>query len=221
MCRRGVAGPVLAVLLRFVGPAYAGGAVAPSYFPLGVGNWWSYEEQDDDGKALSRETWTLVPGEAHAGEFHLRALAKRLDALGRGSRRWEGNEYLRRAADGLHKRYPAGHEAELDVQLLKEPASTGTRWQDAQGECVVTALGVGCVGPRGELPDCLVVVCRQGRPTSTTVTSTYARDVGMVRQEVEVLQLLPQGSGPMVVRDDATKGHSLLRLIGYHVGPPR
>ena len=108
-------------------------ASTTGYFPLRVGNWWTYEEQDGEGNALSRETWTLVAdsGENRAGEFHLRSFAKRLDALGHLRNHWEGHEYLRVATDGVRKRFPAGRDAELELLLLKEPARFGTRWHDA------------------------------------------------------------------------------------------
>jgi hypothetical protein len=190
------------------------------YFPLHVGNWWAYEEQGEDGKALSRETWTVVGGEGD--EFHLRAMTKRFDALGEAGRRWEDHEYLRAATDGLHKRYPAGREAGLEVLLVKEPARPGTRWHDAQGDCEVTAGPESCRGPRGELPDCVRVVCRLGKPTATVVTSTYSGGVGMVRQEVDVVRLVPafEGAAAAVLPEDsASGGHSLLRLTAYHVAP--
>ena len=198
-------------------------AATTGYFPLRVGNWWTYEEQDGEGNALSRETWTLVAdsGENLAGEFHLRSFAKRLDALGHLGNRWEGHEYLRVATDGVRKRFPAGRDAELDLLLLKEPARFGTRWHDAQGDCEVTADHAPCVGPRGDLADCLVTVCILGDPPATTVTSTYARGVGMVRQEVDVVQLVPglDGSlGVMVPAASAKGGHSVLRLTAYNVG---
>jgi hypothetical protein len=208
--------------------ARAGAGDAPvtaGYFPLHVGNWWAYEELDEDGNPLARETWTLVErtDPTRAAEFHLRSSAKRLDALGDVRRRWEAHEYLRATGDGVHKRYPAGHDAELDVMLLHEPASPGTQWRDAQGRCEVAAAGDPCPGPRGDLPQCVVVVCRLGDPPATIVTSTYARGVGMVRQDVEVVQLLPAlgGATPGMLPSDVSKGgHSVLRLTGYHVSPP-
>ena len=195
------------------------------YFPLRVGNWWSYEEQDEDGKALSRETWLLVEeGDAHAGEFHLRSSAKRLDALGGVQKHWVVNEYLRATGDGVHKRYPAGREAEVDVMLFHEPATAGTQWRDAQGRCEVVSEGTPCAGPRGELPRCLVIVCRLGDPAATIVTSTYASGIGMVRQDVEVVQLVPGlggGSPAGLLPADVSKGgRSTLRLTGYHVTSP-
>jgi len=97
----------------------------------------------------------------------------------------------------------------------------GTRWHDAQGECAVTADHAACIGPLGKLADCLVTVCSLGDPPATTVTSTYARGVGMVRQEVDILQLVPgfEGSaGAMIPLATATGGHSVLRLTAYNVG---
>ena len=204
-------------------PARADDASTPGYFPLRVGNWWIYEEQDTRGKPLSRETWTLVEdaGDNRTGEFHLRSLTKRLDALGHLGNRWEGHEYLRIATDGVRKRFPAGRDAELELLLLKEPGRLGTRWHDAQGECAVTADHAACIGPLGKLADCLVTVCSLGDPPATTVTSTYARGVGMVRQEVDILQLVPgfEGSaGAMIPLATATGGHSVLRLTAYNVG---
>jgi hypothetical protein len=194
-------------------------APAGPYFPLHAGNWWAYEEIDEDGSRLSRETWTVV--EAVAGEFHLRASTKRLDLLrGGGEHRWEGDEYLRAAPGGVRKRYPAGRDGVVEVLLLKEPVGSGTRWHDAQGECEASTRGR-CDGPRGEVPDCAVVVCRLGTPPATMVTSTYARGVGMVRQEVEVLQLIPSlpGAGAMLPSDTARGGRSVLRLTGFRVAP--
>jgi hypothetical protein len=156
-------------------------------------------------------------------EFHLRALAKRFDLLRGPGQRWEGHEYLRSTAGGLHKRYPPGHGPELEVTLLKEPVSTGTRWRDAQGECELTLHAESCPGPRGELPACATVVCRLGAPTATIVTSTYARGVGMVRQEVRVLQLMPNlyGAGIVLPPGEGKSGsRSLLRLTGYRVARP-
>jgi len=217
--------PGLVLLLAAASRALADDAASRDYFPLRVGNWWAYEELDEQGKALSRETWTLIAGDTgnRAGEFHLHSFTKRLDALGRIGRRWEGDEYLRITADGVRKRYPAGHDAELEVLLLKEPARFGTRWRDAQGSCEVVTEGIPCVGPRGVLPDCLVVICRLGEPTATVVTSTYAREVGMVRQKVDVLQLLPSlvgGAGVAVPSDPSASGHSMLHLTAYHLGAP-
>jgi hypothetical protein len=193
-----VRGTVVVLLLAAVtAPAGAGEAESRAYFPLGVGNWWQYEELDDDGATLSRETWTVVartPAD-RAGEFHLRSSTKRFDVLGQtGGRRWTGDEYLSRSDGGLRKRFPAGRDAETEVVLLKEPLAAGTRWHDAQGDCEVASRGA-CTGPRGTLPDCAVVVCRLGSPTATVVTSTYARGVGMVRQEIQVVQFLPAMHG--------------------------
>jgi hypothetical protein len=204
------------LLLLLATPLVAG---ADPYFPLRVGNWWTYEEQDDDGHTLARETWTVI--EAHdRGEFHLRSRSKRLDGLGSGGVRWEGHEYFRQAADGLHKRYPAGREAELEVVLLKAPTRSGTRWRDAQGVCEVMSDGTACLGPRGEHPDCVTIVCRLGEPAATIVRSTYARDVGMVQQEVRVLQLAPTFTGGDLIlpTDPSCGGRSVLRLTGYSVG---
>ena len=193
-----------------------------AYFPLHVGNWWAYEEQDDDGKTLAREMWSVLaatPEEA-SDEFHLRSSTKRLDGLARvGGHRWNGDEYLRCTAAGLVKRYPAGRDGATLVLLLKEPLRAGTRWHDAQGDCTITARGR-CTGPRGDLPDCAVVVCRLGDPTATVVTSTYAREVGMVRQEVQVVQFVPSLHGSAALFPSATTqgGHSLLRLTAFHVG---
>jgi hypothetical protein len=216
---------VLLLLVVAAAPAraLAGEIAAPAYFPLGGGNWWAYEELDEEGNALSRETWTVLrrAPDDRTGEFHVRSSTKRLDVLGRnGGRRWEGHEYLRSSAAGLHKRYPAGRDAEIEVLLLKEPVASGTRWHDAQGDCEVRSRGP-CSGPRGELPDCAVVVCRLGTPTATVVTSTYGRDIGMVRQEIDVLQFLPSihGAGALLPCDSTKAGHSVLRLTGFHVAP--
>ena len=212
----------LAALLVLASVARAGDWETRAYFPLHVGDWWAYVEQDDDGKTLARETWSVVPAtrEDVSGEFHVRSSTKRLDGLGRaGGHRWEGHEFLRRTPAGLEKRYPAGREGETLVLLLKEPLRAGTRWHDAQGDCEVSARGP-CPGPRGELPDCAVVTCRLGEPTATVVTSTYARDIGMVRQEIQVVQFLPSlhGSAALFPSDPMQGGHSLLRLTAFHVG---
>jgi hypothetical protein len=214
---------VLVLLLAASGRALGGEEPgARAYFPLGVGNWWAYEELDGDGNALSRETWTVVTNTSadRAGEFHVRSSTKRLDVLGHsGGHRWEGHEYLRNTGAGIHKRYPAGRDAEVEVTLLKEPLSSGTRWHDAQGDCEVASRGP-CAGPGGELPDCAVVVCRLGKPTATVVTSTYGRGVGMVRQEIDVIQFLPalHGSGAVLLPCDSAKGgHSVLRLTSFHL----
>ena len=205
-------------------PARGGDARPPAYFPLSAGNWWSYEELDGDGRALSRETWTVLDAAPadRAGEFHLRSFTKRLDMLGHTGHRWEGHEFLRTTAVGLYKRYPAkGRDGELEVTLLKEPVAAGTRWHDAQGDCEVISRGV-CTGPRGELPDCAIIACRLGQPTATVVTSTYARDVGMVRQELDVVQFVPgfNAAGPVPLPCDSTgSGHSTLRLTAFHVAP--
>ena len=206
------------LLLAAVASAADDGTAA--YFPLRVGNWWAYEEQGDDGTTLARETWSVLPGPSTVpDEFHLRSSTKRLDGLGHGGHRWEGHEFLRRTGSGLEKRYPAGREGETLVVLLKEPLRSGTCWHDAQGDCELSARGP-CTGPHGELPDCAVVVCRLGQPAATVVTSTYARDVGMVRQEIQVVQFVPSlhGSGAVFPSDDVQGGHSLLRLIAFHVG---
>lgn len=213
---------VVVLLLAGLRSAAAGEAAGPrAYFPLGVGNWWAYEELDVDGKPLSRETWTILGAPAAgAAEFHLHSLTKRLDELGHTGNHFEGDEYLRITTDGVSKRYPAGRgDAELEVTLLKEPIGPGTSWHDAQGDCDARAERT-CGGPSGDLADCAVVVCRLGRPTSTVVTSTYARGIGMVRQELDVMQLLPtlHGSGaPLITSDGVQGGHSLLRLTGFHV----
>ena len=212
----------LLVLVLLATPARAGDDEARAYFPLHAGNWWAYEEQDDDGKTLAREMWSVLaatPAESR-DEFHLRSSTKRLDGLARaGGHRWNGDEYLRRTNAGLVKRYPTGRDGTTLVLLLKEPLRAGTRWHDSQGDCAITARGA-CAGPRGELPDCAVVVCRLGDPTATVVTSTYARDIGMVRQEIEVMQFVPSLHGSAAVFPSTTTqgGRSLLRLTAFHVG---
>ena len=106
--------------------------------------------------------------------------------------------------------------------LFTEPARFGAHWRDAQGECEVAIEGQPCRGPGGELPQCLTTVCRLGTPAATVVTSTYARGVGMVRQEVELLNLLPgfEGAAGVPVPSQPTKGgRSVLRLTEYFVGP--
>jgi len=217
-----VRGFLVVLLLVGATAARAGEAESRAYFPLGVGNWWQYEELDDAGSTLSRETWTMVrrTPDDRAGEFHLRSSTKRFDVLGQtGGHRWTGDEYLRGTEAGLRKRYPAGRDAETEVLLLKEPLAAGTRWHDAQGDCEVASRGT-CAGPRGALPDCAVVVCRLGSPTATVVTSTYARGVGMVRQEIDVVQFLPamHGAGAVLLPCDSAKGgHSMLRLTDFHV----
>ena len=200
--------------------AFAEGLVSSTYFPLRVGNWWAYEEQGDEGSTLSRETWSVM--EYRGGEFHLRSLTKRFDALGHTGYRFEGHEYLRASPDGVRKRYPAGKDRELDVLLVKEPPHDGARWRDGQGSCEVEAQSR-CRGPHGPLDDCLMIVCTLGEPAATIVTSTYARGVGMVRQEVDVLQLLPTFEGPGELSPSNTRrdGHSLLRLTDYNVGRGR
>jgi hypothetical protein len=191
------------------------------YFPLRVGNWWAYEEVDAQGTRVSRETWTLVPSSPadRGDEFHLRSYTKRLDPLrGRGNR-FEGHEYLRVSSAGLHKRYPQGRDAGLEVTLIKQPLEAGARWHDAQGDCELISRGGPCQGPKGGIPDCAVVVCTLGSPPTTVVTSTYGGGVGMVRQDLDVVQLIPAGAAGMVC-DNARNGHSVLRLTTYHVGSP-
>src|SRR5262245_62806909 len=103
----------LAALLVLASVARAGDGETRAYFPLHVGDWWAYVEQDEDGTTLARETWSVLPGtgEGASAEFHLRSSTKRLDDLGRaGGHRWEGHEFLRRTSAGLEKRYPAGRE---------------------------------------------------------------------------------------------------------------
>ena len=215
-------GLLVLVLVLLATPARAGDDETRAYFPLHAGNWWAYEEQDDGGKTLAREMWSVLGAtpETLRDEFHLRSSTKRLDGLARvGSHRWNGDEYLRRTSAGLVKRYPAGRNGATLMLLLKEPLRAGTRWRDVQGDCTVTARGP-CAGPRGELPDCAVVVCSLGDPTATVVTSTYARDVGMVRQELQVVQFVPSlhGSGALFPSATTQGGHSLLRLTAFHVG---
>jgi len=211
------------LILLFL-PALARADDLPAYFPLRVGNWWAYEELDADGTRLSRETWTIVadpPDNERPGEALLRSSTKRLDLLGRTrGRRWHGREYLRRTAAGVEKRYPAGREAEIAVLLVKEPVVSGTRWHDAQGECEIRSREP-CAGPRGEVPECATVVCRLGEPAVTIVTSTYGRGIGMVRQEIEVLQLMPSlhDAGAIVPSDAMKGGHSRMRLTAFHVAP--
>jgi hypothetical protein len=215
-----------ALLVLLLVPALAAADGAPAYFPLEVGNWWAYEELDEDGTRLSRETWAIV-GEAHGerrpDEFLLQSSTKRLDLLGRRrGRRWHGREYLRRTAVGVEKRYPAERDVEIAVLLVKEPVASGTSWHDAQGDCEVRSCGP-CRGPRGDVPECATVVCRLGEPTVTIVTSTYARGIGMVRQEIDVLQLLPglRDAGSVSLPSDGVKGgHSLMRLTAFHVMAP-
>src|SRR5262245_44413290 len=155
--------------------------------------------------------WTVVAAEPgdRAGEFHLRSLSKRLDALGEQRRRWEGHEYLRAAPDGVRKRYPGG--GDMDILLFADPGGTGARWRATQGECEVAARGAPCPGPRGNVSDCLVVVCRLGRPATTVVTSTYARGVGMVRQEIDLVPIVPaiDAAGGLMPTEAGPAGHSL------------
>jgi len=217
-------GRAAASVVLLVVSVSAAGAAEGSYFPLRAGNWWSYEELDDEGRPLSRETWIVLDAAPpdRADEFHLRSLTKRLDMLGHTGHRWEGHEFLRPTAVGLQKRYPPrGRDSEIEVTLLKEPVAAGTHWHDALGVCEVLSF-MGCAGPRGELPDCAVIACRLGRPTATVVTSTYARGVGMVQQELEVVQFVPglYSSGPVPLPCDGAKGgHSTLRLTAFHVAP--
>ena len=211
----------LAVALVLAAAARVSADDASAYFPLRVGNWWAYEELDDDGGRLSRETWTVVGG-TPADEFHVRSATKRFDVLGQtGGRRWDGDEYLRATPGGVRKRYPAGHDAALDVLLLAEPLASGTHWRDAQGECEITVRET-CTGPAGDVPECAEVSCRLGHPTATIVTSTYARGVGMVQQEIAVVQFLPAlhgAGGPVLLPSDSAQGgHSVLRLTAFHVG---
>jgi hypothetical protein len=213
-----------AVLLLLGGPSAADDSLTSSYFPLRVGNWWAYEEQDERGQALARETWMLVAAASgeRDSEFDLRSLTKRLDGLGGRGQRWEGHEFVRNTAEGLRKRFPAGGGVASDMTLLKEPVRIGTSWHDAQGDCEVASGGWPCAGPRGELPDCVVIVCRAGRPARTTVTSTYARGIGMVRQDIDLIHFFPafDAAGGFLPGDTTRGGHSLLRLIAYHVGRP-
>jgi hypothetical protein len=211
------------VLLAASGASRAEDASAPAYFPLRSGSWWAYEEQDEEGRRLARETWTLGPSgpDGHAGELRLRSLTKRVDALHHMQRRWEGHEYLRVAPDGVRKRYPGAGAAEVDILLVKEPPHDGARWSDSQGDCEVARARTPCAGPDGELPECVVVVCRLGHPVATIVTSTYARGVGMVRQELELIQLMPsfEGGPGLPIPGEGTKaGRSVLRLVDYHLG---
>ena len=211
MARRAIAGLLLLCLAAARAPA----ASERSYFPLQVGNWWAYEEVGDDGSPLSRETWTVLG--AAGDEFHLRSATKRLDVLAwSGGHRSEGHEYLRATSSGVRKRYPAERDAGAEVTVLREPVASGTRWHDAQGDCEAT-VRPRCDGPRGELHDCATIVCRLGTPTATIITSTYARGVGMVRQEVEVVQFLPGLQDVVLPCDTAKGGHSVLRLTAFHV----
>jgi hypothetical protein len=209
---------ILLLLATFGAPARASD---PDYFPLRIGNWWAYEEVDPQGVRVSRETWAILPSDAggQPGEFHLRSHSKRLDPLrGRGNR-FEAHEYLRTSAGGLHKRYPRGRDVAHEVMLLKQPFAPGSRWHDAQGDCELVSHGRPCAGPKGELPDCAVVVCTLGSPAATVVTSIYAEGVGMVRQDLDVVQLIPGGALGLSC-DDARSGHSVLRLTSYHVAAP-
>jgi hypothetical protein len=210
---------VAAALLVLAAAAARADEAGTHFFPLAVGNWWAYEELDEEGKRLSLETWTVTAG-ARTGEFDLRSATKRFDGLaGPNGHRWQGHEFLRATEAGLVKRYPAGRDGELEVTLLRAPLAPGTRWHDAQGDCEV-GRPPSCPGPRRALDDCAVVVCRLGTPTATVVTSTYARNVGMVRQEIDVVQFLPGAYGAesvLVPLDGPRGGHSVLRLTTFHV----
>ena len=222
--RPGVALALVVTALAGMPPRAGADDGAASYFPLHAGSWWAYEERGQCGQRLAREIWTMdVRDVRYAGEVHVRASMKRLDTEGGElKRRWEVHEFLRVSADGVRKRYP-GRDAETEILLVKEPARPGTHWRDAQGRCEVTAQGTPCQGPPGPVADCLVVVCRLGEPTATIVTSVYARGIGMVRQEIEVLQLGPTFAGgphgEIIGPEPMRGGRSVLELVRYHVGP--
>src|SRR5436309_727317 len=135
-----------ASILLLVASASPIAAADGSYFPLRAGNWWSYEELDDDGRPLSRETWTVLDATPadRTGEFHLRSFTKRLDMLGHMGRRWEGHEFLRTTDLGLHKRYPAsGRDKEFEVTLLREPVAAGTRARRCDPGALAERTGIG------------------------------------------------------------------------------
>jgi hypothetical protein len=184
-------------------PAGADDSTAADYFPLRPGSWWAYEERDDRGRRLARETWTLDQRASIGGELRLRTASKRLDVRESVRRRLEAHEYLRLAADGVRKRFPAVAGSVVDVLLVKHPTLAATTWRDAQGICEVAARGAACEGPRGPLGDCL--------------------GVGMVRQEIELLPLFPGiggvDEGGVVAQGVVGGGRSRLELVGYHVAP--
>src|SRR5439155_1518040 len=101
-----------------------------SYFPLRAGNWWSYEELDDDGRPLSRETCAVLdatpaarlrhhrlpsrPADRDRGDLDLRA-RHRHGAAGARRRAVRGGLPRRRAgAAPVRRRQGRALDAPLD-----------------------------------------------------------------------------------------------------------
>jgi hypothetical protein len=84
-----------------------------------------------------------------------------------------------------------------------------------QGACEVVTRPVR--RPARRAPDCAVVSCRL-EPDGDGGHSTYARGVGMVRQEIDVVQFFPALHGSGVLLPATARGASVLRLTAFHVG---
>src|SRR5207249_900251 len=106
-----------ASILLLVASASPIAAADGSYFPLRAGNWWSYEELDDDGRPLSRETWTVLdarPADRDRGDLDLRA-RHRHGAAGARRRAVRGGLPRRRAgAAPVRRRQGRALDAPLD-----------------------------------------------------------------------------------------------------------
>lgn len=172
---------------------------AADYFPLAVGNRWTYEEAGGEGEGPSaREKWEVVSSEE--GVFSVKVEKVRFDipAVLIPSRSGtpgdagedspsspdSTDEYMRIAPDGLKKAF-ASDGFGSGTYVLKEPLRKGTQWWDSGGTYEITAIGSTVDVPAGKFTGCLEVTYTADKPQNLAIISTYAPKVGLVHQRTK------------------------------------
>jgi len=148
------------------GAARSGGPTPARYFPLAVGNEWTWEDQSPQ-----------LPAERRGALRTVRIQDRTADGYFRDNERGE----LKAGVDCVRDR---------QRQLLCAPLAVGTSWKSVLSvssteKYEITAVGETVVTPAGTFRDCLRVRALNHAPGGTDLVNeiTYAPGVGPVRIE--------------------------------------
>jgi len=147
----------------------AGGKQKRSYYPLAVGNWWSYKVKDPRKKTTTVK-WQVVRKEKEADygpeAYQLTATPVQSDEP----------TILASRENGIV-------EPDTGNVLLKNPLQTGDRWSDrssfSPNTYEVISAGKPCAAGGRRFRDCAIVRERDEKAALVTL-KTYARGVGPV-----------------------------------------
>lgn len=185
-------------------------AAPADYFPLAVGNRWTYESSEGTEAAPALETWEVTRQEETNFVLQVKqpyVTTERIEELIAAST--DGVSSLSRTAEDHQTQETASQF------FLKSPLTPGATWKNGTGRYAITAIDETVMVPAGTFTNC-VEVTRWSTAGTATVISLYAPGVGMVQRE-ERFQII----GGIGGFDAPQQGRTMLRLKTWTVQDPK